>query len=236
MRLLSLDTATEACSAALLCDGQVTERFEVTGRGHTAMMLPMVHGLMRDAGVAFSDLDGLVCGVGPGSFAGVRIATGFIKGLALALDKPVVAVSSLAMLAQGSIEQGADKVLAAIDARMEEIYIGAYERDAAGLARSVSDAQVVAPEKLSLPNLSEGIWRGAGTGWGRYRAQICSRLGLEVVDVQPEALPRASNALKLAAPAFEAGDTLRSDELAPVYLRNKVALTLIEQLARKKTS
>src|SRR3546814_5034000 len=103
MNILALDTATEACSAALQLGDQVIARFEVAGRGHTQKLVPMVRGLLAEAGIAFAQLDAYVCGVGPGSFAGVRIGVSFVKGLALAHERPVVAVSSLAMLAAPEI-------------------------------------------------------------------------------------------------------------------------------------
>lgn len=228
MRLLALDTATEACSAALWLDGQVLARHELAGRTHTQRMLPMVHGLMAEAGIAFAQLDGLVCGVGPGSFAGVRIGVGFIKGLALALDLPVVPVSSLAMLAQSALDSGARQVLAAIDARMDEVYFGAYARDKAGLARAMSAAQVTAPDRVRVD--ARGPWHATGSGWARYEASLRSGVAGEVQIVDGAALPQAAMALKLALPVFASGAAIHADALAPVYLRDKVALTLDEQV------
>ncbi|MGQ0620813.1 MAG: tRNA (adenosine(37)-N6)-threonylcarbamoyltransferase complex dimerization subunit type 1 TsaB [Panacagrimonas sp.] len=227
MRLLALDTSTEACSAALWLDGCVTERFEIAGRTHTQLMLPMVHGLMADAGLASSQLDGLVCGTGPGSFAGVRIGVGFIKGLGLALDVPVVGVSSLAMLAQAAIDQGAERVLAMIDARMSEIYFAAFTHDAGGLAADHSPAMLVAPEQVDFR--AAGGWVGVGTGWGTYEAVLRSRIRAEMLSIDGTALPHAAAALGLAVPVFVAGAAASADALAPVYLRDKVALDLDEQ-------
>lgn len=228
MRLLALDTATEACSAALWIDGQVLARFEIAGRTHTQQMLPMVHGLLAEAGLGFAQLDGFVCGVGPGSFAGVRIGVGFIKGIALALDRPVVPVTSLAMLAQAAVDDGAARVLVAIDARMNEIYFGAFTRGAEGLAISGEAARLLAPDQLRVHDA--GPWAAAGTGWATYEATL--RAGVEGVieRLDGTALPRAASALKLALRRFAARDVLRADALAPVYLRDKVALTLEEQV------
>lgn len=227
MRLLALDTATEACSAALWLDGRVLERFEVAGRTHTQKMLPMIHGLMAEAGVPFSQLDGLVCGTGPGSFAGVRIAIGFIKGLGIALDVPVVGIGSLAMLAQGAIERGAERVIAAIDARMNEIYIGAFRRGTNGLAAAHARPAVLAPDRVDFHDAAS--WAGVGTGWGRYEAVLRPRIHTHVASIDGTALPRASSALELALPLFTSGAAASADALAPVYLRDKVALTLDEQ-------
>jgi len=109
LRLLAIDTATEACSAALWIDGAIVERHEVVGRTHTERLLPLVQALLADAGLRPAQLDGLIAGIGPGSFAGVRIGVGLVKGMALGLDRPVVGITSLAMLAQAALDQGAER-------------------------------------------------------------------------------------------------------------------------------
>ena len=146
MKIFALDTATEACSVALWLDGVIVERFEVAGRDHTQRLPAMAHALMAEAGLAWSQLDGLVCGIGPGSFAGVRIGVAYTQGLALAHGQPVVGVSSLAMLAGGA--GGPGRVLAAIDARMDEVYFAAFQRDVEGGLRIESKAQVCRPEAV----------------------------------------------------------------------------------------
>lgn len=233
MRLLAVDTATEACSVALDLDGRVVARFDAAGRSHTQQMLPMVHGVMAEAGLRFADLQGLVCGVGPGSFAGVRIGVGFVKGLALSLGLPVVAVSSLEMLAQDAIDAGAARVLCAIDARMDEVYLGAYDQGADGSARALTPPWICAPRAFRFPGA--GPWVGVGTGWARYEAELRLDPTGVVHRVQGAALPHATAALRLARSAFERGQTIDADALAPLYLRDKVALTLDEQ-ARLRAS
>lgn len=236
MRLLAVDTATEACSAALWLDGRVIEQFELAGRSHTQRMLPMIRGLMAEAGLGFEQLDGLVCGTGPGSFAGVRIAVGYIKGLGLALDRPVIGVGSLAMLAQGAIDSGAQRVACAIDARMNEVYFGAFERDPDGLPTPVGAQRVLPPERVEFHR--PGVWTGVGTGWGTYEAQLRKAVQVAIDRIDGAALPRASQALKMAAPSFGTGAWASADTLAPVYLRDRVALTLDEQsqLRQRKTT
>lgn len=231
MHLLALDTATEACSVALWSEERVLARHVVAGRSHTRQLMPMVHALLAEAGLAPSALDGLVCGVGPGSFAGVRIGVGFTKGLALALDRPVTGISSLAMLAQAAIADGATQVLSCIDARMNEVYFGSFERDEGGLARAVGVPGVMPPQ--AVPPVGSGEWVAAGTGWGTYEAVLreCVRGTLSRVD--GAALPRAEHALPLAIPVFAAGAAISADDLAPLYLRDKVALTLEEQIRQR---
>ena len=227
MRILSLDTATEACSVALWIDGRVLSRFEVAGRTHTQRMLPMTHELMAEAGLGFAQLDGLICGVGPGSFAGVRIGVGFVKGLALSLDRPVVAVSSLQLLAQAAVAEGATQVLAAIDARMDEVYFASFIRDAGGLMQAQMPARVLAPARVHAEGA--GSWHAAGTGWGTYEAVMREQLALQIDSVNGAALPHAQDAFALALPRFERGEVISADALVPIYLRDKVALTLEEQ-------
>lgn len=231
MRLLAIDTATEACSAAIWQDGVVLERFEVVGRGHTERLLPMLRMLLADAGLSFQQFDGFVCGVGPGSFAGVRIGVGFVKGLALALDRPVVPVTSLAMLAQGAGD--ARRVLACIDARLDEVYFGSFERGSDGLVRPLRPAVVAAPSALRLNEPRS--WAAVGSGWNTYEAPLRQALAAEIADMDGTALPRAADALLLALPEFRAGRTLSADAIAPIYLRDKVALNLQEQAALRRS-
>ncbi len=234
MKLLAVDTATEACSVALWLDGELRERHAVVVREHAARLPEMLAALLAECGVSLAQLDGIACGVGPGSFAGVRIGVGFVKGLAMGLDRPVVAVSSLAMLAQGAIRRhGAAQVLAAIDARMNEVYFGVYEaRD--GLARRRGE-EIVAPA-AGLPGGLAGSYAAAGSGWQAYGAALHERLAAELSTVDGEALPNAADALALAAPEFAAGRVLDGAALLPVYLRNRVALTTAEQQAARRDS
>lgn len=227
MKILAFDTATEACSAALWQDGQVLARFEEAGRSHTERLQPMVQGLMAEAGLNFGQLDGIACGVGPGSFAGVRIGVGFAKGLALARDLPVVGITSLQMLARGAMRQGAVHVAAVIDARMDEVYYGVYVASAEGGPCPLAVEQVCAPRDVRLPE--PGAWTGAGSGWKTYPEVLAQACGGQVVKVDAQALPRAEDALPMAVPQFRSGQAHSADQLSPVYLRNKVALTLLEQ-------
>lgn len=234
MKLLSLDTATEACSTALWCDGRIHHRQEVVGRDHTQRLLPLITDLLSATGLRYADLDGLVCGVGPGSFAGVRIGVAFAKGVALARELPVMGVSSLALLAQRALAlPSTQRVLVAIDARMGEVYFQPFQRDADGVAQALGAAVVAAPDAVPLPEAPPGQWLAAGTGWGAYEAVLRERLGCEISAVDGAALPRAADAFFLAVPAFERGLAPVADALQPIYLRNNVALTLLQQQQRR---
>ena len=226
---LAIDTATEACSVAISVDGVVRERFEPMQREHTQRLLPMIDAVLAEAGASVARLDGIVCGIGPGSFAGLRIGVGVVKGLALARDLPVVGVSSLAMLAQRALGRtpAATRVAAVIDARMSEIYCGAYGRGAGGLAEAILADRVCPPDQA--PALPAGDWIGVGTGWARYEPILRERFGPGIVELDPAALPHAEDALALGVPLLAAGRGQSADALAPAYLRDRVALTVQEQ-------
>jgi tRNA threonylcarbamoyladenosine biosynthesis protein TsaB len=230
---LALDTATEACSVAVSVDGRVHARFEPMQREHTARVLPLVQEVLAAAGRTLAQVDGLVCGIGPGSFAGLRIGVGVAKGLALARDLPVVGVSSLAMLAQRALRDATvDQVVPVIDARMSEIYFGAYRRGTDGRAGALVPDQVCAP--TAAPRLPAGNWTAVGSGWGRYETELRQAVGAQLVRTDAAALPHAEDALVLGVPEFAAGRAGSADALAPAYLRDRVALTLVEQAALRR--
>ena len=215
--LLALDTATECCSAALLHDGTVTARSEVIPRQHAQRLLPMIEELLGERQLRLQDVDALVFGRGPGAFTGVRIATGMVQGLAFAADKPVIAVSNLAALAQRAWrEHGTDIVAAAIDARMDEVYWGLYRlRD--GVMQLLDEERVCAPEAVSLPAGVNSV-AGAGTGW-----QYAERLAVSATHSWPQMLPDASDLTTLALPRWQAREVVDAADAQPVYLRDKVA-------------
>lgn len=217
--LLALDTATEACSVALLHEGRVLSHYEVIPRLHAQRVLPMIRDLLAEAGVALSAVDAIAFGRGPGAFTGVRIAVGVVQGLAFALERPVLPVSNLAVLAQRALrEQGARQVAAAIDARMDEVYWGCY-REEQGEMRLAGIEAVLPPEQACLPRDATGDWFGAGTGWGTYGA----RIPLHLCGQDPGMLPHAQDLLSLAGFAWARGEAVIADQAQPVYLRDKVA-------------
>lgn len=230
MKLLAIDTATEACSVALWHDGAILERYEVAGRSHSVRLPEMVPAVLAEAGLAMAQLDGLVCGIGPGSFAGVRIGVSYAKGLALGVDLPVVGISSLAMLAQAALAVHPRALAAvAIDARMDEVYYGLY-RSEAGLAMPVDADRVCPPAAIpALPAGSAAV--AAGSGWQVYETVLRQRLGEAPIAIDAAALPHARDALPLAQREFAAGRAHAAAALVPAYLRNRVALTRHEQAA-----
>ncbi len=229
MKLLAFETATEACSVALYVDGQVLERFEIAPRRHAELSLPWAEALLAEAGVARSQLDAIALGRGPGAFTGVRLAIAIAQGIALALDRPLVPVSTLQVLALRA-PAGADQVLSSIDARMGEVYVARQVR-VDGQWQLRGEELVCAPEAVVLP---EGTrWFGVGTGFGAADGLLATRLADQLDGVDAQALPRASDLLTLAVPAFARGEGMAPERVEPAYLRNNVALTLVEQHAAR---
>lgn len=222
MKLLALDTSTEACSAALYVDGKVSVRFQLAPREHSKLILQMLEALLAEAQLKPADLDALAYGRGPGSFTGVRIAAGTVQGIALGLDRPVVPVSSLAALAQGvRREFGHQKVVAAIDARMQEVYWASYRLAADGLMELIGDERVLPPTEVPVP-AGDG-WYGAGTGWATYGDDLSRRVGEGLAGALPERFPSAEDIAVLGAAGFSRGRAVSAEHALPVYLRDRVA-------------
>lgn len=229
MKLLAIDTATEALSAALWLDGEIIERYAVVTREHAARLPLLVPALMAEAGLSLCQLDGLVCGIGPGSFAGVRIGVSYVKGLCLGLDRPVIGVTSLAMLAQAALAANPEAVaLPAIDARMDEVYFGVY-RQVDGRAMAVQGEVVSPAAAVAVP--AGGPFIAIGSGWGAHRDALLGALPEAPQQLDADAYPHAAAALSLAAEAHARGLGHDATTLVPAYLRNRVALTKVEQQA-----
>lgn len=232
MKLLAVETATEACSAALYLDGVITERFELAPRHHTKLILPMIDELMRAGGLLASQLDALAFGCGPGSFTGIRIATGVIQGIAFGADLPVVRVSTLAAMAQDFFDR-TDNTTAfvAMDARMEEIFWGVYQRDVSGFAELVGEEAVIAADLVDCPVVDSGV--GIGSAWGVYADKLINRLTAgQVSHYESDVLPRAALIARLGAHGFAQGLAVPVELAMPVYLRDKVAKTEAERTAQ----
>ncbi|WP_075181963.1 tRNA (adenosine(37)-N6)-threonylcarbamoyltransferase complex dimerization subunit type 1 TsaB [Pantoea sp. 1.19] len=222
-RILALDTATEACSVALACDNVMDAQFEPCQREHTQRILPMIDALLMRHGVTLSQLDLLAYGRGPGSFTGVRIGIGIAQGLALGANLPMAGVSTLMTMAESAWRlHGATRVLAAIDARMGEVYWAEYQRDAAGEWQGETTEAVLKPEAaLARMAALEGGWATVGTGWAAWPQLAAeSALALTATDVT---LPTAQDMLPLARQAWQRRAILPVEQAEPTYLRNEVA-------------
>ncbi len=224
MRLLALDTSTEACSAALLLGAETIGRYEEPAAGHAERILDLVAAVLAEAGLGLAALDGLVAGIGPGAFTGVRLSVATAQGLAFGAGLPVVPIATLEALAWRAIGEG--PVLACLDARMSEVYWGLYRADAVrGLA--ATEAVRVGPID-SVRAAGAPRARGVGRAFAGYPG-LGALAGVEVAPADARALPDARDLARLGAIRFAAGEAVDAAALAPLYVRDKVAATEAER-------
>jgi len=219
LNILALDCSSEFCSAALVLGGECLQRLEHAGHRHSDLLLPMVSSLLAESGVALTRLDGLAIAVGPGSFTSLRIVTSVAQGLAFGADLPVAAVGSLEALACGT---GAPRVVVCVDARMHEVYTARYDAGAVDLPPAV-----LPPDRVPVPDASD--WLGAGDGFRVHEAALQARFGGRLIGCLPDARSEARHVATLALARHPQGFTAPPDALVPVYVRDKVALTLAER-------
>ncbi|MBY6197618.1 tRNA (adenosine(37)-N6)-threonylcarbamoyltransferase complex dimerization subunit type 1 TsaB [Vibrio hangzhouensis] len=222
-KILAIDTATENCSVALLVGDKTYSRSELAPRDHTKKVLPMVDELLKEAGLTLSELDALAFARGPGSFTGVRICIGIAQGLGFGAELPMIGISTLKAMAQGAYRtNGATQVASAIDARMNEVYWGRFERLESGDWTEIDQEQVVPPSVLANNVVEdEGLWAKTGTGWDAY-ADVMATLS---ISMEPTAVlyPEAQDIAFLAQFELAKGNTVPAEEASPVYLRDTVA-------------
>jgi tRNA threonylcarbamoyladenosine biosynthesis protein TsaB len=230
MKLLALETSTEYCSVALWQDGAVSQRCELVGQKHSELLMAMLDAVLKDAGIKINQVDGIAFGKGPGSFTGVRIACGVAQGLALGAGVNVVGVCTLQALAQAS---GHDKVIAALDARMNELYLAAYEK------RNGEWFTVIEPclcKPGDAPPVTGEGWFGAGSGFAVNEAALSARYGKQLAGADAQAMPQAKAVAQLAAIEFSRGHAVDAALALPLYLRDKVALKTREREEARSTS
>lgn len=220
MNLLAIETSTELGSISLWLDGALLTRACPAGVSHSETLLPLISATLREAGLAFADLDGIAFAAGPGSFTGLRVACGVAQGLAVAHEVPVIPVGTLDAMALAS---GGEQVIVLLDARMGEVYHGCFSA-----AVPLAPVAVCHPSLLPVPE-SAG-WLACGNGLLAYPV-LRERLSACVRAWQPERMPDASTVARLAAPRLARGEGLDAAAAAPLYVRNKVALTVAERLA-----
>ncbi len=223
MRILALETSTEYCSVALWRDGECISRCELVGQKHSEVLMEMLDTLLKNVGIKLPQLDGIAFGAGPGSFTGVRIACGVAQGLALGADLPVAGVCTLQALAQAS---GHDKVIAALDARMAEVYHAAYEKQF-GVWVAVCEPGLCLPQ--DAPQVEGDGWFGAGSGFIAHSEALRGRYAANLAGVDARVVPQANAIAQLAAAQFAAGRGMDPAEALPLYLRDKVALKTCER-------
>lgn len=224
MRLLAFETATRRLSVALWQDGAVIERSALLPNGGSEVLLPWMHELLAEAGVSLPQIDGIAFGAGPGGFTGLRLACGVTQGLAFGLELPVVPVSSLAALA---LAAGDGHVWTVLDARMNEVYGAAYAVAGEAVHEWIPP-QCATPAVLPAPTFSGG--RAVGDGFAVYGDVLLPRKPDSVY--VPDLYPTAAAVARLAAPLLAGGEGVDAAAAQPIYVRDKVALTTVERLAR----
>jgi tRNA threonylcarbamoyladenosine biosynthesis protein TsaB len=237
MKILALETSTEYCSVALWQggasgqDGVTTQHFELVGQKHSELLIAMVDKLLQENGFKIGDMDGIAYGSGPGSFTGVRIACGTTQGLALGAGLNVSGICTLQALAQGS---GQTRVIAALDARMGEIYCAAYEKQGDDWV-TVFEPCLCKPE--DAPQVSGEAWFGAGSGFAAFADDLSSRYAGQLAGTDGAAVPQAAFIAELGAVQFALGLSVDAALAQPFYLRDKVAFKTAEreQIALEKS-
>jgi tRNA threonylcarbamoyladenosine biosynthesis protein TsaB len=240
LNILAIETSTEYCSVALWRDGVVSARSEKVGQKHSEVLMAMVDAVLKDAGCRIKEMEGIAFGKGPGSFTGVRIACGVAQGLAFGVGVNVVGVCTLQALAEAS---GKDKVIAALDARMGELYLAAYRKEG-DVWRTVVEPCLCKAE--DAPDVDGGGWFGVGSGFLEGspapspspggRGELARRYFKHLSGVDALAVPLAEAVVKLAAVEFEKGNAVDAALALPLYLRDKVALTTREREDERSTS
>ncbi len=215
MNILAIDTSTEACSAALLRgDGAVFSEFEIAPRQHLRLLPAMMDAVLSASGIPRYSISHCAFANGPGAFTGIRIAAAQAQGIGLALDIPLIPVSTLAVLAQVCLDHfECDSALVALDARMEEIYWASYRRDAIGGVRLDGSERLSSEREIEI---AEDIECGGGHGWFD---ELRTRAGFPVDECL---LPNASALLKLAAASAEQNLGVDAAHISINYLRNQV--------------
>ncbi|WDE13655.1 tRNA (adenosine(37)-N6)-threonylcarbamoyltransferase complex dimerization subunit type 1 TsaB [Thalassomonas haliotis] len=223
MNFLAIDASTEACSVALQFNDEIVSRYQLCPQSHSLELLPMVDQVLSEGGCKLKDLDGLIFGQGPGSFTGVRIGIGVAQGLAYSAGLPLVGVSTLQAMAQlAYMSHQQEQVIAAIDARMSEVYLGYYEIGSDGIMQAKLSDAVLPPQRVAahLDGLSKGAY-GVGTGWDAYGEKLAE---LKTNAGSPEVLfPAAHAMLVIGAAAFARGEQVSAEQAQPVYVRDTVS-------------
>ncbi|MDL1867286.1 tRNA (adenosine(37)-N6)-threonylcarbamoyltransferase complex dimerization subunit type 1 TsaB [Betaproteobacteria bacterium PRO4] len=218
MNLIAFDTSTEYCSLALWRNGELISKEVLAGQRHSELLLPMLQTLLDEAGISLNQIDCIAFGAGPGSFTGLRIACGIAQGLAFANDVPVIGISTLEALAQ---QVNTPRVLAALDARMGELYFAAYEKTVTGWS-TVHAPLLCRPE--TAPLVTGNDWTGCGSGFDLYQTVLSERYGAHLQQNIPGCYPHAREMVQMTAIRFANGEGKMAEEALPVYIRNKVAL------------
>ncbi|MBB1075094.1 tRNA (adenosine(37)-N6)-threonylcarbamoyltransferase complex dimerization subunit type 1 TsaB [Rhodoferax sp. 4810] len=236
INLLAIDTSSEWCSAALYCAGHITQQLEYRPKQHGERLLAMMDKLLTDAHLQLSNLQAIAYARGPGSFTGVRLAAAVAQGSAFPAHLPLIGISTLAALAHAAFRQHQQQwILAALDARIGEIYWAGFEITTIGMVTALTAEQVTLPNSVMLPNspiVPIKQWYGAGSGWAVYGNELRASTELTAAQVNGEIICTAHDIALLAIQAWQAGTIEILEYSAPQYIRNQVAIKTSERERR----
>lgn len=219
MNILAFDTSTSACSVALSSNDKIYNDHVIQPRGHANLILSMIESLITEAGITLNDINLISFGNGPGSFTGLRITAGVCQGIAYSHDIPIVAISSLRILAQGVFRETQEKYIAILqDARMSEIYWGSYIEDD-GVLQLYGKENVSKPDMVQLEQNKK--WYSCGEAWLSYRDKL--NLGDNVIINTEMNYPNAIDMIVLSNYEYNNGNFIQAEDVNPMYLRNNVA-------------
>ncbi|MCZ6829902.1 MAG: tRNA (adenosine(37)-N6)-threonylcarbamoyltransferase complex dimerization subunit type 1 TsaB [Gammaproteobacteria bacterium] len=223
--ILALDTATDACSVAVSCDGEVRHCLELIPRQHSQRLFSMLGEVLPQGDLRELGIELLAYNHGPGSFTGLRIAASAVQGLAFSNDLPVAGISTLACMAQGAWRRGqipeSATALVVLDARINEIYWGVYELEDGRACCRHAD-RVAAPDALPV-DIAEAATQLVALGSGlRYAQEMPEQLRSRWAMTLPELWPDSLDLLSLGARAYAQGKLCSAEQALPVYLRNEI--------------
>jgi tRNA threonylcarbamoyladenosine biosynthesis protein TsaB len=226
--ILGLDTSSEWCSVALrLPSGVVMTREERAMQRHSELILPMIDSVLGESHLRLQDMDAIAFGAGPGSFTGLRIACGVAQGLALGAGLPVVPVSTLEAMAEAV---GEPRVVAALDARMDEIYVAGYVREGEAWCCVVPPTLCAVSD---VPLLQGEGWTGCGSAFTAHESALRARFADALCTVRPDIYPHAREVAAIGARTHASGGSVDPQDAVPLYVRDKVAMTVAERRAAK---
>ncbi|MBX3708902.1 MAG: tRNA (adenosine(37)-N6)-threonylcarbamoyltransferase complex dimerization subunit type 1 TsaB [Gammaproteobacteria bacterium] len=218
MKILAIDTSTAACAIAIQNEENIKLFDKVAPMQQAKLILPAIQTLLDSVSLTLTQLDAIAYGQGPGSFTGARIASSVAQGIGFAVNKPVIPLSSLAIMAQSAfIEHQCAKLMVAIDARMAQTYWALYEAVYDEHVKLVSQEIICTPENIDIPEGQD--WYGVGDGWKSYQETFIKRLGFKPVTAYPSQFPTALAVLQLAKLSFSRGEWVNASEATPIYLR-----------------
>jgi tRNA threonylcarbamoyladenosine biosynthesis protein TsaB len=232
VRILALDAATEACSVSLWCDGAEIGRSSESGRSSAAQILSMIDECLAEAQLRLAALDAIAASIGPGAFTGVRISVAVAQGLAFGADLPVIPITTLEALAFQILQTEGSRAMACLDARMGEVYWGCFAADAVQGLRASNAPAVSPPQNVVLP--PDGAYQGIGRGFSVYPG-LAALPGMQLDAAFSQSLPQAREMARLGALRFALGGAVDPALLNPLYLRDKVALTIAERAAQSQS-